>query len=135
MTKEEGNFARIIQRALEGEHTKFILLKSTYDLTRAKECKKAIKAVIKILTRIQNSLPKNINMYLAKGMTDEDIFNMTCDITSAYTFYQEELKIVKNIISEFRSYVRWGHFANIILFGFERPEEDMVDWRTTKIVF
>lgn len=122
---EEQNIQMLLHLARNSEHTKFMLLRSSQEYYAARKCKKALKSAAKMFLKLSNYTYTNyLSPVIKKDIQIVAVYN---EFTNAANYFKDELTIVNNIISEYRCYLRWGHFLKLSVFHFERPETDLYD--------
>lgn len=133
MTDTEEFTKILIDRALKNEHTKFNYLRSLPELFAARQCKKALNDVIK---SFNNTAKKVYLDYLdgIKNNTDRiDLLVSYKQINKCIDFYKKEAEITKDIIKEYKCYLKYGHLFKSVFLNYYRPNEDLMDWRKLPI--
>lgn len=126
----------LMERAANGEATEFRLLVSAEDAHNAKTVMKACRSLAKRLYRAADAAIKNYSSEIdVSGCEDIRLLISAKQVKDCADFYFNEAETLKDMLSEFRCYVRYGHRLRMYLFGCERPEEDMTDWRTLPLSF
>lgn len=119
---------QLIQRAKEGDHSKFEFIRSLEEYFAAKMIKKALKKVVKSF-----STPRN-NLYIAyikdieEGTNDLNVILAFSELEQVIKFYNDEIGIISDMVDEYVTYVHSGHILDTII-GNYRKEEDLVDFR------
>lgn len=120
---EDDYTTLLIEKALEGTHSKFEFIQSMNDFNMARQLAKALNKLTKGFYKSIRKLQKQDNF------ENEDIIKL---LKKCANFYKVELAITKDMIDEFKVYMEYGHFVDMLL-GEIRPEQDLVDFRTCEI--
>lgn len=120
----------LVLRALQNEKFEFFFIRCLDEL---KFIRLKRKATIKVANNFNKSAKKILNSYI-KSLDDNDFKS---DLLISYkqvkicaNFYYNEAKILKDIIKEYKCYLKFGHFWQTLLLNYYRPDEDCIDWRT-----
>lgn len=136
-SENQLNLAKaMLEHALNDAPTEFRLLSSADEFFGAKSVAKACR---KLAKRLYKTVRRTTRDY-AEGIRfgdEESIVEILSikQVKDCADFYFREYETLKDMISEFRCYVRYGHRIRMLLLGEERPEEDMTDWRELPISF
>lgn len=135
MTQEDLTeaYEEVIRKAINNEHTQFRLLTNYTFFQQAKEHIRSLKKVIRIFKVTVKKAKKEL-IQQAKLMvtTQATIAASIKALLVTIDFYTEELKIVQDMIMEYRCYLLAGNFIKSWFFGQERAEEDLIDYRFDK---
>ena len=124
----------LIERATRGERTEFRLLVSAEDARNAKAVMKACKSFSRKLGEAaMAAMLKYAGGIDMSGCENVRLLISAKQVRDCAEFYREECETLKDMLREFRCYVSYGHRISMLLLGFERPEEDMTDWRELPI--
>ena len=132
---EAGELSKAIyERAASGDSTEFQLISSANE---ASGCKLAYKANMALAKHLKRRV-ESYSAELAASMTADcrDSIQGTValrGLSACADFYETEANTLKDMLREWRCYLRYGHLLRMGLLGFPRPEEDMVDWRTLPV--
>jgi hypothetical protein len=119
-----------LNKALQGESTKFEFLECYDDLRQARAIKRAAGFLARYFRKAATVYMKTYTEDLV--LKDEVSSNALLICKSMLTcsdFYANEAKIYRDMIKEYRCYLASGHLWKTLLLDFHRPEEDLIDWR------
>jgi hypothetical protein len=63
-----------------------------------------------------------------EGTSDVNMILAYCALLNVIRYYEEEAKIVTDMITEYKAYLSYGKLV-YSFFGYQRPEEDLWDYR------
>lgn len=128
--QEEGLLSEAIQQALSGKQRKFELITS---LDHYRWCKELFKKTHKVADTFANLHKLVLNEYLRQTAIGEQ---QDLELVAAMKrfevcaeFYGKDADTAKDMMKEYRVYLRSGHFLDS-WFGGIRPDYEMVDYRT-----
>lgn len=124
----------IYERAASGDSTEFRLISSIDEASGCKLAYKANKALARHLRKRVESYSAELGLAMTADCRDsvQGVVALRGLIACA-DFYKAEADTLRDMLSEWRCYLRYGHMLRMGLLGFQRPEEDMVDWRTLPV--
>lgn len=124
----------IYERAASGDSTKFRLLSSTSEARGCRLARRASKALAKHLRRRVESYSAELIASMSDDCRDSIQGAVALrGLIACADFYEAEANTLKDMLDEWRCYLKYGHLLRVGLLGFQRPEEDMVDWRTLPV--
>lgn len=119
---------KLMERAAEGKHSTFVLVKSMAEYLALKIYLGALKEIVKEFKRMKKDLLTEYSLVLGTDLEDIHLLLGAVGCDESINYYQEEVRICEDIKYEFKIYMRCGRFFKM-LFGGERPEEELVDMR------
>lgn len=120
----------LINKATTATHRPFQFLRSWQEYW---DTKKMRRAHVLLVTSIKQSLKKQFKKYcntVAAGETDVIKLLAYCSANKVLTFYEEELRILEDMLDEYEWYLFYGNWIDFIL-GTERPANKLFDHRGT----
>lgn len=111
---------QLVERALAGEHTKFERLRFFHEYIGARIVCKSTKKVVEALDCSADELFKNYCWAVRYQKADVNQLLAYKQLRQAVSFYEEELDIIENILSDYEEYLFAGNFWKAVLFGEER---------------
>lgn len=119
----------LVKRALAGERSEFQFIRRLGELGAAIRKKRAVKKVAANFRKSAKRLLKSHLRAIRSGEWKIELLLAYKQMLLCADFYSEEATTLKDMIAEYRCYLRYGHFLPTLAFDLERPEEDCVDWR------
>ena len=134
-TKNQKEFVNdLIDRALNGEHTKREFIRSASDLSVAKLLRTATKQIVDGFVKAVNTTYKKYLKCLENGEDNIDLLMSHLTYKKCLEFYKDELALIIDEIDEFYHYAFiTDKFLKLTLFGYVRPITDLYDSRKMKI--
>ena len=127
MTSEDI-ISDLIARAETAEHRQFHLLESWRDYTRAKKLRRAERFLVYSIRQSVNRLFRNYCKSVNKGDSAVLTLIAYCTSKKVLRFYEEELNILSDMITEYEYYLAAGNFIDFI-FALPRPADKLWDHR------
>lgn len=131
ITQEDAEaFELLCKQAEEGKHREFEYLGCMEELFRARDVKRSLKKTIKMFDRLAKTCMKTYFELLDSDKDDVTLVVSMANCAKYARYYEEELRIVKNMINEYHYYFLTPiKLIDNVLLGIYRPEEDMRDFR------
>lgn len=129
-TQEQEVVIALIERAQAGEHLPFKLITNISEYFINRTSKRAIKSVIKSLTKSRDRVFKRYCRQVAVGEGDFEQLLICNALQDAAEFYKTEIRIITDMIDEYDEYLltNINNLIGAILFE-ERPENKLWDHR------
>lgn len=127
----EEDFAKeLMDKALTGEHTKREYLRNSSELSVARVLRFATKQIVAgFKAAAKNAFTSYVNN-LKNNIDDLSLLLTHITYKKCAEYYQKELDLVRDEIDEFYNYAFFsGHFIDIVICGFDRPNEHLYDSR------
>ena len=124
----EADFLELVHRALNSNHSNFEFLRSMQDRTSAKIVRFSYATVSKMFRKVYNSTYKTYLKQVELGDQDVETLMALKQFKHCMEFYDDEAKIVDDMLDEYSEYIFSGHILDMLL-GRIRPEEDLWDHR------
>lgn len=127
----DEDFAKeLVNKALTGEHTKREYLKNFSELSVARILRAATKQIVLgFNAAAENAFTSYINN-LKNNIDNLSLLLTHITYKKCAEYYQKELDLVRDEIDEFYNYAFFsGHFIDIVICGFDRPDEHLQDSR------
>jgi hypothetical protein len=107
----------LIDRAKSGEHTKFEQLRFFDDYAGARVIYSATRKVVATLEHSANNLFKNYCKAVKQQQADVNLLLAYKQLQLAISFYKEEVRIIKDILADYETYLCEGNFIKAFVFG------------------
>lgn len=124
----EEDFLELVHRALDSKHSNFEFLRSAQDRTSAKIVRFSYATVSKMFKKLYDSTYKIYIKQVELGEQDVETLMALKQFKICTEFYDDEAKIVDDMLDEYSEYLFSGHLLDMLL-GRIRPEEDLWDHR------
>lgn len=122
-------FEQLVAAALEGEPSKFEFIRNLEGYHYIQAAKRGIKKTVKLFKGMFESLAAQHYEAIMKDEAPVEQVILVKQMYLCYEFYKNELQITKDMLQEYRSYIiKSGHFISVF-FGYQRPDQDLVDYR------
>jgi flagellin-specific chaperone FliS len=121
-------FTELVKKALTEDNSKFEFIRNLEMLHVAKFYRSSIRKVIKIFKDLVKGLTKEYADQISDDKQSLDVIMAIKQFDACLAYYKKELRIAKDMISEYKTYVFSGHILNT-LFGGYRPDYECVDYR------
>lgn len=121
--------SELIYNAENGQHRHFQYLRNYVEYRRAKQIRRALAILV---SSINQSLARQFKNYCkAVEAGNTDVLKLLAYSTTirVLKFYEEELRIIKDMILEYECYLVNGNLFDFIL-GNQRPEGKLWDHRS-----
>ena len=129
MKTDKDLMSELIYNATAGCHRQFQYLRNYREYYKTRQIKRALAILV---SSIRQSIKRQFKNY-CKAVTagDADIIKLLAYTTSinVLKFYEEELRIINDMIVEYECYLVNGNLFDFIL-GQQRPEEKLWDHRS-----
>lgn len=119
----------LIRRALAEDHSEFELITCYFELRTVRKQKRAMRALSRCYRKAAKDFMKKYATDLANGEESAVTLMAGKTLMIASDFYEDEARLFKDMIKEYRCYLASGHLWKTLLLDFHRPEDDMTDWR------
>jgi hypothetical protein len=129
MKEDKELLAEIIRRAEAGEHTKFEYIRSWKEYKQRKASCSALDMLIDGLAHSTKLLLKRYCRAVIKGQTDVTTLLVRNKLLTTKAFYERELSMIANMISEYEAYLWDNGFISQFLFYEIRPISECWDRR------
>ena len=129
MRADKDLMSELVYNAEASNHRQFQYLRSYREYRRAKQIKRTL---VLLVSSIKQSLAKQLKRYckdVTAGKTDVIKLIAYCSTIKVLNFYEEELKIIKDMIMEYECYLANGNWSDFIL-GTYRPADKLWDHRS-----
>lgn len=126
---EQQMLADIVKRAEAGEHTKFEYIRSWKEYKQRKMNIRALDMLIDSLEHSTKSLLKRYCRAVEKGQADVMTLLVRNKLLTTKAFYEREITMVADMISEYEAYLLEGSFLSQFLFYEIRPISECWDRR------
>ena len=124
----EEDFLELVHRALDSKHSNFEFLRSAQDRTSAKIVRFSYATISKMFKKLYESTYKTYLKQVELGDQDVETLMALKQFKHCMEFYDDEAKIVDDMLDEYSEYIFSGHILDMLL-GRIRPEEDLYDYR------
>lgn len=128
-TEEQKMLADLVRRAEAGEHTKFEYIRSWKEYKQRKMNCSALDMLIDSLEHSTKLLLKRYCRAVEKGQADVTTLLVRNTLLSTKAFYECELAMVADMISEYDAFLCNGNFLSQFLFYEIRPISECWDRR------
>ncbi len=128
VNREEADFLELVHRALDSKHSNFEFLRSAQDRTSAKIVRFSYATVSKMFKKLYEPTYKTYLKQVELGDQDVETLMALKQFKHCMEFYDDEAKIVDDMLDEYSEYIFSGHILDMLL-GRIRPEEDLWDHR------
>lgn len=129
ITDEAELVGKLIDLAKSGKKAEFEFIRSLQGLKAAKAVRKALRGVAEMFARLADGVEREYAVGVLSGNALLELLRPLYDFRRSQSFYEEELSVTEDMISEYRTYLRSGRWLKA-LFGFERTESELVDFRS-----
>jgi hypothetical protein len=126
---QQQMLADIIRKADAGEHTKFEYIRSWKEYKQRKMNSNALDMLIDSLEHSTKLLLKRYCRAVEKGQADITTLLVREKLLTTKTFYERELAMVADMISEYEAYLWDNNFLSQFLFYEIRPISECWDRR------
>lgn len=124
----EASFLELVHRALDSKHSDFEFLRSAQDRTSAKIVRFSYATISKMFRKLYNSTYKTYLKQVEFGDQDVETLMALKQFKHCMEFYDDEAKIVDDMLDEYSEYIFSGHIIDSLL-GRIRPDDDLYDHR------
>ena len=127
METDKNLLVELITNTERGQHRPFQLLINYREYFRARKIRRAHKLLV---ASLKQSLDKQLKKYckaITAGETEVIKLFAYCTINKVLEFYEEELRIINDMIDEYECYLE-GNLLDFIL-GLPRPANKLYDHR------
>ena len=124
----EADFLDLVHRALDSKHSDFEFLRSAHDRMSAKIVRFSYATVSKMFRKLYNSTYKTYIKQVEFGDQDVETLMALKQFKHCMEFYDDEAKIVDDMLEEYSEYIFSGHIIDSLL-GRIRPDDDLYDHR------
>jgi hypothetical protein len=128
MQTKEDFMSDLIKKANTAKHIQFQFLKSWREYVTTRKIRRAHVLLVASLKQTADKLFKNY----CKAIIDNEtkVINLLAYSTTleVLQFYEEELSILEDMLSEYEWYLYYGNWIDFIL-GMERPANKLWDHR------
>lgn len=121
-------FTELVKKALTEDNSKFEFIRNLEMLRVARFYRSSIRKVIKIFKELIKGLTKEYADQISGDKQSLEVIMAIKQFDACLAYYKKELRIAKDMISEYKTYVFSGHILNT-LFGGYRPDYECVDYR------
>lgn len=128
VNSEEAGFLELVHRALDSKHSNFEFLRSGQDRTSAKIVRFSYATISKMFKKLYESTYKTYLKQVELGDQDIETLMALKQFKHCMEFYDDEAKIVDDMLDEYLEYIFSGHILDMLL-GRIRPEKDLWDHR------
>ena len=125
---EEKFFTDLVERALNGKQSNFEYIRCWQERNAVKTYQLGIEAVLKVFTEICDKVYKTYVLQVREGEGDLQVLLALKRFKQCLVFYEKELEISKDMLSEYWEYIWDWHIIDTLV-GNYRPVEDLWDHR------
>jgi hypothetical protein len=118
----------LIKRAELKKHRQFQFLQNWHEYSNARKIRRAHILLVASLKKSTKKLLKKYCKAIAAGNADVTQLIAYRSIKQVLSFYEEELKIISDMIEEYESYLASGNWSDFI-FCTQRPLDKLWDHR------
>ena len=112
----------LLTHARSGDHTKFEKLRWFSDYFAGCTTRRATRKVVEILSYTADNLFNKYCKAITKHQADVNLLFAYKQLQQATEFYQEELRILDEIILDYEDYLWSGNFVRAVFLGEERED-------------
>lgn len=127
--EQEELFQALTEKALAGDHNSFEYIKNTTEWGIIRATKKGIKKIILLYDQVTDSIYREYCRHITLGTQDFNMIYALRQFQECKGFYEAELELVLDMLSEYDAYVGQGHFFDQFIFGKERESWHCWDHR------
>ena len=124
----EVDFLELVHRALDSKHSDFEFLRCAQDRMNAKLIRFSNLTVSKMFKKLYDSTYKTYLKQVEYGDQDVETLMALKQFKQCMEFYDDEAKIVDDMLDEYSEYIFSGHIIDSLL-GRIRPDDDLYDHR------
>jgi hypothetical protein len=128
-------FAMLVSVALTNKNMDFEFIRCLEHRKVVKIYIKGVKKVVKFFKNISKLADKAAKLAMQDPQIDLSVIMAAKEFRHCKNYYIKELKIAKDMLSEYREYVCSGHLIDTFILPRWRPDEECVDYRTLPGVF
>ena len=122
-----NNLELIIERAMSGKHIQDKFLRNLMEAEVAILYRKGLKKVLKGFEKTLNAMQADYLVSIEAGANFFETLITYAQFVQCYRFYQDEIKLVSDLLVEYYNYVFDNRLLKTLL-GYERPDEDLVPY-------
>lgn len=131
MQDNEELILALLHRAETEEHSKFQFIKCRQEYLNARKVKYAYEHLTSSIAISAEKLFKKYCNAVVSRNADVTILLAYCKTRELQQYYEEELSVVADMISEYEYYLRAGNWSDFI-FNKRRPFSKFIDYRGTE---
>ena len=124
----EEDFLELVHRALDSKHSNFEFLRSAQDRTSAKIVRFSYATISKMFKKLYEATYKTYLKQVELGDQDVETLMALKQFKHCMEFYDDEAKIVDDMLEEYSEYILSGHVIDTLL-GKVRSDKDLWDHR------
>ena len=128
MENGEIDFLDLVHKALESKHSDFEFIRSMSHKAQVKIIRFADVTVSNMFKNLYTTTYKTYLTQVEQGDQDIETLMALKQFKHCMEFYQDEAKIIDDMLDEYSEYIFSGHIIDTLL-GRIRPEEDLYDHR------
>lgn len=121
--------ARLMKLALTGEHRQFEYIRNWGMRRLAADCAKTTKRVVKYFKACKDNTDRLVKYELMTDRFDVRSVGMAIRFDECIAFYEEELRILKSMLSEHLRYMLSFHLIDTFVLNRWRPDRECFDHR------
>jgi hypothetical protein len=125
---EEKFFTDLVERALNGKQSDFEFIRCWQERNAVKAYQFGLAAVVKVFTNLSEKLYQIYVTQVREGKQDLETLIALKKFRQCREFYERELEIAKDMLSEYYEYIWDWHIIDTLV-GNYRLEEDLWDRR------
>lgn len=122
----------LLYKAKAGEHIQFQFITTWKDYIRLKKIYRANQLLVSSINKTASNVFKRHCKAVAAGNADVNNLLAYKATIKVLNFYEEELKIIYDMLDEYEAYLFDGNFISAFLFGDSRLSVELYDWRQFK---
>lgn len=129
MKTHEDLLSDLFHNAEQGNHRQFQYLRSWQEYSRARVLRRAEQLLVSSIKKNANKIFKQYVASVAAGESNAIKLFAYNKLTNVLLFYEEELKIISDMIIEYECYLANGNWTDFILCA-QRPTDKLWDHRS-----
>lgn len=121
-------FDKLVKQALSGKHSDFEFVRNLGMLRVVRLYKRGVRRVSRLFGNMARDLLEQYADKIVSSMQDVEALLAVKRFEVCHDYYEKEVEIAKDMISEYKAYVASGHRIDALL-GKYRPDDECVDYR------
>lgn len=126
--KYDSQTQQLIDKAIANKHYEFVFIKTYTEFIEARILYHALLKIYKGFKKIEKETYRDYLINLTKNIDQVNLLIAHHQLQACAKFYKEDALIIKDMIQEYLCYIHDNRLIKSFM-GYERPEEDMTDWR------
>ena len=133
MNEEQEVFDQLVTTALAGEPSKFEFIRTNEGYRMIKSAARGLKKTIALFQNLTEKAVVLYNLSVTANAQLIDHIILIRQFMACKEFYEEELKIAKSMLSEYRHYLVLGGKLIDAMFGYRRTDQELFDHRKLRL--